>query len=153
MDGGLGTGLGAALGVKVAEPARPVIAILGDGAFNYNAPLAALGFCQEYGVPITIVIGNNGRYLAMQMPVKLMYPGGWAARTDQYYGAYLNPPIDYAEMARLVGGYGERVTSPAEIGGALKRALQANREGRVAILNVIIGDELEYLEPMMKDEH
>ncbi|MFO1377844.1 MAG: thiamine pyrophosphate-binding protein [Steroidobacteraceae bacterium] len=153
MDGGLGTGLGAALGVKTAEQGRPVVVILGDGAFNYNAPLAALGFCQEYGMPITIIIGNNRRYLAMQMPVKLMYPGGWAARTNQYYGAYLQPDIDYADMARLVGGYGERVTDPSGIRDALDRALQANREGRPAILNVIIGDELEYLGPMMKDEH
>lgn len=152
MDGGLGTGLGAALGVKVAHPDRPVIAILGDGAFNYNAPLAVLGFCQEYRMPITIVIGNNGRYRAMQMATEQLYPEGWSHRTNRYHGSFISPAIDYAEMAGLVDGHGEKITSPAEIGTALERALRANREGRPAILNVIIGDELEYLGPMMKAE-
>lgn len=47
----------------------------------------------------------------------------------------------------------ELVTSPLEIGGALERALQANSEGRPAILNILIGDEFEYLGPMMRSEH
>jgi acetolactate synthase-1/2/3 large subunit len=150
MDGGLGTGLGAALGVKVAHPDRPVIALLGDGAFNYNPPLAAVGFCQEYGVPITIVIGDNGRYRAMQMATEQLYPDGWAKRSSNYYGSFIAPQIDYAAMADLVGGYGEQISEPGQIEPAFRRALQANAEGRVAILDVLIGDEMEYLGPMMK---
>lgn len=152
MDGGLGTGLGAALGVKVAHPERPVIALVGDGGFNYNAPLAVLGFCQEYGFPITIVIGDNGRYRAMQMATEQLYPDGWSARTNNYYGSFVRPQINYGEMAALVGGHGEMVTSPHEVEPALRRALQANHDGRVAIVDVIIGDELDYLGPMMKEQ-
>ena len=152
MDGGLGTGLGAALGVKIAHPQKPVIAIIGDGGYNYNAPLAVLGFSQEYGIPITIVIGNNGRYRAMQMVTEQLFPGGYSEKTDNYYGSFLNPPINYADMADLVGGYGERVSEPNEIEPALQRALQANKEGRIAILNVLIDDELKYLGPMMKED-
>lgn len=151
MDGGLGTGLGAALGVKVAYPQRPVIAVIGDGGFNYNAPLAVLGFSQEYGVPITIVIGNNGRYRAMQMVTEQLFPGGYSAQTDNYYGSLLDPPIRYAEMAGLVGGYGETVSDPAQVEPALLRALQANRERRIAIVDVLIGDELKYLLPLLKE--
>lgn len=153
MDGGLGTGLGAALGVKVAYPDRPVIAIMGDGAFTYNAPLAALGFCQEFKRPITIVIGNNGRYRAMQMATQLLYPDGWSQKTENFYGSFLSPSIKYADMAALVGGYGEQVTDPGQIRPALERALCANAQGQVAILNIIIDDELKYLASMMQEEH
>lgn len=152
MDGGLGTGLGAALGVKVANPQRPVIAIIGDGGFNYNAPLAVLGFSQEYSVPITIVIGNNRRYRAMQMVTEQLFPDGCSAQTDNYYGSFLDPPIRYADMAVLVSGYGETVSDPAQVEPALQRALQANREGRIAILDIVIDDELKYLMPLMKEE-
>jgi acetolactate synthase-1/2/3 large subunit len=153
MDGGLGTGLGAALGVKVSAQDRPVVAILGDGAFMYNAPLAALAFCQEYRLPITIVIGNNGVYRAMKMATESLYPNGWSVRNNLHYGAFLEPAVDYARLADLFGGYGERVTDPARIEGALERAFAANREGRPAVLNVEIGDELEYLGPLMATEH
>src|SRR5690606_17407874 len=112
MDGGLSTGLGAALGLKVAFPGRSVIAIMGDGGVNYNAPLAVLGFSQEYAVPITIVIGNNGRYRAMQMVTEQLFAEGYAARTNSYYGSFLHPEIRYADMTALVDGYGETVTEP-----------------------------------------
>ena len=46
--GGLGTGTGTALGVKAAFPKRPVLCLIGGGAFNYDPGLAALGVCQEY---------------------------------------------------------------------------------------------------------
>lgn len=152
MDGGLGTGLGAALGVKLARAERPVVALIGDGGFNYNAPLAVLGFCQEYDLAITIIIGDNGRYRAMQMVTEQLYPEGWSQRTDNYYGSFIAPQINYADMARLIGGYGEMISAPDAIEPALQRALQANREGRVAILDVLIGDEMAYLGPMMQEQ-
>lgn len=149
LDGGLGTGLGAALGVKTAGPDKQVIAIMGDGAFNYNAPLAALGFCQEYNMPITIIVVDNGQYLAMRMAAEQLYPDGWSKSSNNYYGAFVSPQINYADMAGLVGGYGEQVSEPEQVEPAFQRALAANREGRVAILNIIIDDELLYLGPMM----
>ncbi len=153
MNGGLGTGLGVALGVKVANPERPVVVLLGDGGFNYNPPLAAVGFCQEYRIPITIVIGNNGGWRAMQMVTEQLYPDGFANKTDNYYGSFITPQINYGSVADLVGGHGERVTEPGEIRPAFRRALQANEEGRVAILDIIIGDEMQYLGPMMRESH
>src|SRR5262245_49253861 len=52
--GALGTSLGTALGVKLARPEQTVVCIVGDGALHYNPVPAALGFAQEYGVPILI---------------------------------------------------------------------------------------------------
>src|SRR5262249_6664515 len=61
-DGALGTSLGTALGVKVARPGDTVVCVIGDGAFHYNPVPAALGFAQQYGVPILIVVCNNRGY-------------------------------------------------------------------------------------------
>jgi acetolactate synthase-1/2/3 large subunit len=58
--GALGTGLGTALGVKVARPQQVVVCIIGDGAWHYNPVPAALGFAQEYGVPLLTVLCNTG---------------------------------------------------------------------------------------------
>ena len=133
------------LGVKVANLDKPVVTVVGDGTFNYNPPLAALGFCQEYGIPMLIIIANNTRYRSMQMAVQNEYPKGWAQRTNTYYGAHISPRVNYAGMAELVGGYGETVEEPGAIRAAIGRALKALKEGRPAILDVIIDDELKFL--------
>ncbi len=145
LSGGLGLGLGVGLGVKVANLDKPVVTVVGDGTFNYNPPLAALGFCQEYRVPMLIIIANNNRYRSMQMAVEKEYPDGWAARTNTYFGAHISPRVNYAGMAELVGGYGETVEDPAAIRPAINRALKALKQDRPAILDVIIDDELKFL--------
>ncbi len=101
-------------------------------------------------MPITIIIGNNGRYRAMQMVTEQLFPNGYSAATDNYYGSFLDPPIRYADMAGLVGGFGETVSDPGKVEAALRRALQANAEGRFAILDILIDDELKYLIPLME---
>ena len=145
LSGGLGLGLGAGLGVKVANPDKPVITIVGDGTFNYNPPLAALGFCQEYDMPMLIIIANNNRYRSMQMAVDNSYPNGWAKRTDTYFGAQISPSVNYAGMAALVDGYGETVEDVAEIRPAIARAFQALKAGKPVILDIIIDDEMKFL--------
>src|SRR5262249_56371587 len=54
--GALGTGLGTALGVKLARPGDTVVCVIGDGAFHYNPVPAALGFAQQYGTPLLIAV-------------------------------------------------------------------------------------------------
>src|SRR6516164_8221233 len=75
--GGLGTGLGTALGVKCVAAQKPVILLIGDGSFNYNPVLAGLGFCQEFRMPIMIVVLNNQGYLSQKLAIPLYYPEGW----------------------------------------------------------------------------
>ena len=149
MNGGLGTGLGAALGAKVARPEKQVVSIMGDGTFTYNAPLAALAYCQEYKAPITIVIVNNSCYRAMKMALEEVSPAGVSLSTNNIFGCELSPAIDYEKMADLVGGYGEKVTDPADVRSAFERAFAANRDGRPAILNIIVGDDMKYLGDMV----
>jgi acetolactate synthase-1/2/3 large subunit len=136
--GGLGVGLGVSLGVKLAHPDRPVIYIVGDGAFNYNPVLAGLGLGQEYGLPVFIIVLNNGGYMAMRKGHRRMYPQGWAAGHDTYLGVDITPPPDYVKIAEAFGAYGEKLVKPAEIGAALKRGLEQIAGGRTALLDVVV---------------
>ena len=134
--GGLGTGLGTALGVKTAISKRPVVALIGDGTFNFNPALAALGFAQEYGMPILIVLFNNHGYLSMKTRLSRYYPEGWAMRTGTVLGTSISPSPDYGAIARAFGGYGEKVEKPGEVRTALERGFKAVAGGQVALIDL-----------------
>ena len=136
-QGGLGQGLGLSLGIKLAKPQRPVVTLIGDGAFLYNPALGSLGAARDYNLPIMAVIFNNKKYAAMQGMHLRMYPDGIAAETDVYHGTHINAP-DFVKVAESVGGYGEQVTDPEKLQDALKRALEANGRGKPAIIDVIV---------------
>ena len=136
-QGGLGQGLGLSLGIKLAKPERPVVTLIGDGAFLYNPALGSLGAARDYNLPIMAVIFNNKKYAAMQGMHLRMYPDGIAAETDVYHGTHINAP-DFVKVAESVGGYGEQVTDPEQLQDALKRGLEANRSGKPAIIDVIV---------------
>ena len=136
--GGLGVGLGEAAGVKLALTDRPVIYIVGDGSFHYNPVLAGLGFCQEYQVPMLIIVLNNGGYLAMKLGYDALYPKGWAATHDAYLGIDIAPDPDYVKVAEGFDAYGERLEEPGDIEAVLRRAMDQIEKGRTALLEVII---------------
>ena len=135
--GGLGQGLGTALGVKLAAPERPVVALMGDGAFLYNPITQALGVARESSLPIMIVIFNNTSYAAMKRLHLSFYPEGDAAKTGIFHGVDIPGP-DYQDLATPFGGHGERVEDPKRLAGAIKDGLAAVAEGRVAILDVAL---------------
>ena len=89
--GALGTGLGTALGVKLARPQQVVVCILGDGAWHYNPVPAALGFAQEYGVPLLIVLCNNRQYASQTRNLLKYYPQGAAVRDGNSSATLSNP--------------------------------------------------------------
>ena len=134
---GLGQGLGVALGAKLAAPKKTVIALEGDGSFNYNPVHACLGFAQEYTIPILTVIYDNQSYAAMKHHPRY-YPKGHAIRSGRIYGVYAKPKPDYAKLSEVFGGYGEEITDPSEVKPALLRALQQMKNGRHALLDVIL---------------
>lgn len=134
--GGLGTGLGTALGVKAAQPERTVIAVIGDGSFNYNPVTAALGAGQEHRLPTLIVLFNNSGYLSQKSGVPHHYPEGWAVKSQTFVGTSIAPNPDYAALARAFDGYGEKVTDPAEVRPALRRGLKAVATGQLALLDM-----------------
>jgi len=136
-QGGLGQGLGLSLGVKLAKPDRPVVTLIGDGGFLYNPVLQSFGASRDYNLPILVVIFNNKKYAAMQNMHKRMYPEGTAVETGKWFGTHINGP-DYVKVIEAFDGYGEQVTDPEKLPAALKRALEATRGGRTAVLDVVV---------------
>jgi acetolactate synthase-1/2/3 large subunit len=137
-SGGLGWGLGAALGAKLGAPEKTVIATVGDGAYIFGAPTAAHLASQLHKLPFLTVIFNNAGWEAVERATRSVHPDGWAATTAAFPLTGLSSSAHYEEIARSFGGHGERVEDPAELPGALRRALRVVRdEGRQAVLNVI----------------
>ena len=134
---GLGFGLGAALGVKLARPESTVVATVGDGAYFFGEPLSCLFVQRAHALPILTVIFNNQQWEAVKSGALAVHPAGIAKARGRFPLSELTPSPRFEEMARTVDGYGERVESPAELPAALKRGLSAVREGRPAILNIL----------------
>jgi acetolactate synthase-1/2/3 large subunit len=136
--GGLGWGLGAALGIKLARPAATVIAAVGDGAYMFGNPTPAHFVSRAAGLPVLFVIFNNRRWAAVHRSTLAMYPRGYAAKAEPPPFTSLEPSPAYEKIVEASGGYGECVSDPAELPAALQRALHAVRvEKRQAVLNVL----------------
>jgi acetolactate synthase I/II/III large subunit len=135
---GLGWGLGAAMGVKLAHPDRPVLAAVGDGSFVFGAPLAALWAMKVQRAPVLIVIFNNACYNATKRPLVNAYPEGYSVREDRFVGIDILPAPRYDLMAQVVDGYGEQVTEPGDVLPALKRGLERVTSGQTAIIDVVL---------------
>lgn len=141
--GGLGLGLGEAIGTKLGYQDRPVILLVGDGSFNYNPVLAGLGLCQEYHLPILTVVLNNGGYAAMRSGYQKHYPEGWAVTHNKYFGVDIAPGPDYTKVAEAFDAYSERLEEPDNIEPAINRALQQIGKGRAALLDVILAPDIQ----------
>lgn len=136
--GGLGGGLGLALGIKSAWPERTVILTIGDGAFHYNPVVAGFGAAQEHGLPIFVLLFNNAGYLSQKSDVLRSFPHGEAAKVGKVVGTAITPAPDYPALVRAYGGVGERVEKPAALGAALERGLASVAQGRLALLEVVL---------------
>ncbi len=134
--GGLGWGLPAALGAKLAAPERLVVAALGDGSYLFANPLACHQAAAEYGIATLSVIFNNGGYAAVERATRAMYPQGQAVPGATPLAWFKKTPA-FERAIEACGGYGERVEDAEALPAALQRALGAVREGRQALLNVI----------------
>jgi len=139
IPSGLGQGLGIALGAKLAARERPVAMLIGDGSFLYNPVLPCLTFAKDQNLPILIVIFNNNKYEVMRRTHVNWYPQGVAAGERLHYGVHIENP-DYSELAQWTGGIGARVTEPAALQDTLAKAHAAVRDGRTAIVNVMLNE-------------
>ena len=136
-SGGLGQGIGTALGIKLAAPTRPVALLIGDGSFLYNPIVQALGASKQHGLPILIIVINNQKYEAMRMGHVHHYPDGASATKDLHYGVTIDGP-DYEQLGSHFGFHGQRVEKLDQLKPALERALAAVKGGKTAILNVVV---------------
>ena len=137
-SGGLGWGLGAALGAKLAAPDKTVICCVGDGSYIFGAPTAAHFVSRAYNLPALFVIFNNRTWNAVKRAVQTHARDGWAVKTDSMPLTALEPAPDYEMVCRASGGHGERVEDPAQLPEALARGLRIVKdEKRQVLLNVI----------------
>jgi benzoylformate decarboxylase len=120
----LGWGLGCVLGVKLAWPQRPVLALLGDGAALYG--IQGLWTAAHHRIPVTFVICNNAQYEILKHCGEVMPLPHMAAK--RYLGLDLvDPEIDFVALARSFGVEAHRVTEPDELGERVRASLQGNK--------------------------
>jgi thiamine pyrophosphate-dependent acetolactate synthase large subunit-like protein len=110
--GCLGTGAGYALAAALAHPARQVVVMWGDGALGFS--LGDLDTLVRFGVDVVGIVGNNGIWGLEKHPMRSIY--GYDVVAE------LRPGTRYDEVMTALGGHGELVTEPDEIGPALDRA-------------------------------
>lgn len=136
--GYLGWGLGGALGFKLGQPHKTVIAAVGDGSYMFGVPSAAHFVSSAYQLPVLFIVYNNQCYNSVKWATRALYPEGRAARQNRYPLSDLQPTAAYEKICEAFGGYGERVETPDQVGPAMERALRAvKQEKRQALLNMI----------------
>jgi acetolactate synthase-1/2/3 large subunit len=136
--GGLGTGFGFALGAKLAKKDKLVVAVMGDGAFNYSPVTACFGFAQEYDTPVLAVILDNSGYAAQYRHVVKFYPGGYNMKSGNAYGPKIQPRPNYVKLAEAFGAYGESVEDPSKLESVLDRAIRKVRSGQSALVDIVM---------------
>ncbi|MBI3325825.1 MAG: hypothetical protein HYZ81_03870, partial [Nitrospinae bacterium] len=121
--GGLGWGLPAAIGVKLAKPNRPVVGIIGDGSALYVNQ--ALWTAAHYQLPVIWLICNNAQYMILKR--RLHAYGGAAAKAERYIGLdMMDPEVDFLALARAMGVHGVRADTADAVSKALREALSRN---------------------------
>ena len=134
--GGLGFGLPASIGVKLARPDRPVVAIIGDGTTLYTPQ--ALWTMAHHHVPVVSVILNNASYLILKSGLAGMQ--GKAVKNDVWPAMdIVDPRVDFLALARAFDVPAERVERADDIGPAVRKALAS---GGPALVEVVVDGRL-----------
>ncbi len=129
--GCLGTGLGYAIAARIARPSAQVVLLLGDGAAGFS--LMDADTLVRHGLPVVMICGNNGIWGLEKHPMQALY--GYDVAAD------LQPQCRYDQVVAALGGAGELVTRPADIGPALRRAFDS---GAPYLVNVITDPKTAY---------
>lgn len=136
--GGLGWGLGTALGLKMAAPEDLVICTVGDGAYMFGNPIPAHYVARAENLPILTVVFNNEMWGAVKRSTRGLYPKGYASRSNREPLTYFQSGSRFEKAVEVADGYGERVVAAADLPAALDRALTAVlRDRKQALLNVV----------------
>ncbi|WP_022719848.1 thiamine pyrophosphate-requiring protein [Rhodopseudomonas sp. B29] len=138
--GGLGFSGGTALGLKLAQPDRRIVQIIGDGAYHFSAPDSVYAVAQAEQLPIFTVVIDNGGWQAVKSSVQRVYPNGIAQASDAFQSRLASgrqgERRGFCEIGAAFGAYGERVSDPAELDAAIRRGLAAVDDGQAAVLHV-----------------
>jgi acetolactate synthase-1/2/3 large subunit len=124
--GAVGFGLGLSLGAQVANPKRPVLCLVGDGAIGFT--IAEFDTMVRHKLPIVAVVMNNHSWAASQHFQEIV------SGKDRVLGTELRD-ANYHEVAAAFGCHGQRVTEIKDLGPAIKAAFAS---GKPACVNVSI---------------
>jgi acetolactate synthase-1/2/3 large subunit len=125
----LGSGLGMAMGAKLAKPDKLCMNLWGDAAIGFTGMDFETAVRER--IPILSILLNN---FSMAIELKVM-----PVSTEKYRSTDISG--NYADMTKAFGGYGERVTQPGDIKAAIKRGIEATQQGKPALLEFITGKE------------
>ncbi len=128
----LGYGLGLAMGAKLACPEKLCINVWGDAAIGFTG--MDFETAARERIPILSILMNNFS-MAIELPIM--------QTATKKYGS-TNISGHYADMAKAFGGYGERVETPDQIVPAIKRGIEATRNGQPALLEFITQKDYQY---------
>lgn len=131
--GPLGWDLPAAIGVKVARPDKQVVQIVGDYGIQFC--LEQMAVACHYKIPLVVVILNNGNLSLIRQAEKYQYDMRY--EIDIWYDGQM---VDFVKIAEGFGGWGERVTEPGQLKGALERAAAS---GKLAVVDVIVEQNID----------
>ena len=121
--GGIGWGLPAAIGVKLALPHRPVVALIGDGSAMYT--IQALWTAAHYRIGVVFVILNNTSYRILKQ--RLLALRGHAEQADTFVGMELtDPTIDFIGLARSLGVEAARAKTVHEATDLIGKGIAAD---------------------------
>jgi acetolactate synthase I/II/III large subunit len=129
--GCLGTGMGAAMAARIARPSSQVVVLYGDGAAGMS--LMDVDTLVRHDLPVVMVVGNNSCWGLEKGPMQMLY--GYDVAAD------LGRETPYDRVVEALGGAGESVTKPGDIGPALDRAFDA---GVPYLVNVITDPKAAY---------
>ncbi len=135
--GSLGYHGGAAIGVKLAEPGKTVIALAGDGSYMFSVPSSVHWIARQYETPFLTVLFNNRGWKSPKLSALAVHPSGYASRANALDVAF-DPPPDYSAIAAASGGaYAQIVKQPQDVRASIAEALRVVRqERRCAVLDV-----------------
>ncbi len=128
-----GWGIGATLGVKLANPDRPVVGVIGDGSAMMT--IQGMYTSANYGLPVVYVICNNSSYKILKVNMNHYHRLNDMPMPDHYFGFDFPAGIDFVAQAKAYGMHGERVENPDDFATALDGAI---RSGEPTVLDVII---------------
>ena len=136
ISAGLGWGVPAALGMKLARPDKTVVACTGDGSYVFANPAACHHAAASLGLGLLTVVADNRVWNAVRRSTIAVYPEGVARSSAHMPLSSLDPAPDYPKLVEAYGGHGAHVAEPEELRPALERALEITASGRQALVSV-----------------
>ncbi|MCC6949712.1 MAG: thiamine pyrophosphate-requiring protein [Bradyrhizobiaceae bacterium] len=136
---GLGLGLPAAFGAKLAKPDRDVVCLQGDGAYVFGNPSAVHWGSRAYDAPFLTVIYNNSGWRAVTHSTQSVHPSGHAAHAGFPEGKFPQP-LELRKVVTAAGGKGYEVSTPGEAERAISEGLELVRNGTQVVVDARITD-------------